>query len=149
MTLTGEDGQPLVYPARLSDNHRDIAARYLRELPPEQRQPILDELEGRFRAEGKGMKPVYDAISFLHSLCKRVQQRRLSAQPGTRASAKHVVTRKRLIPNSLPLPLPPPPEETEERRQRRKAVCQAEIAKMRKLLGMRASTRNQEVTSES
>ena len=71
---TGEDSQPLVYPSRLCENHRDIAASYLSALAPEQRQPILDELEGRFRAEAKGMKPVYDEISFLHSLCKRMRQ---------------------------------------------------------------------------
>ena len=64
------------------DNHRDIAARYLSELAPDQRQPILDELEGRFRAEGKGMKPVYDEISFLHALCKQVEQGKFLAQPG-------------------------------------------------------------------
>jgi hypothetical protein len=43
---TGENDQPLVYPPRLCDNHREIAARYLSELSPEQRQPILDELAG-------------------------------------------------------------------------------------------------------
>ena len=41
---TGENDQPLVYPPRLCDNHREIAARYLSELSPEQRQPILDEV---------------------------------------------------------------------------------------------------------
>ncbi len=72
--LTGEDDQPLVYPARLCENHHEIAARHLSALSPEQRQPILDELEGRFRAEEKGMKPVYDEISFLHSLCKLMKR---------------------------------------------------------------------------
>ena len=55
---------------RLCDNQRDIANRYLRALSPAQRQPILDELEGRFQAEQKGMKPVYDEISFLIRLCE-------------------------------------------------------------------------------
>ncbi|MCP4128101.1 MAG: helix-turn-helix domain-containing protein, partial [Gammaproteobacteria bacterium] len=66
----GEDGQPLVYPGRLGENHREIANRYLDMLSPEQRQPILDELEGRFQAEQKGMTPVYDDIRFLGSLCR-------------------------------------------------------------------------------
>ena len=71
---TGEDNQPLVYPARLCDNHREVADRYLSALAPEQRQPILDELAGRFQAEAKGMKPVYDELSFLRSLCKQMGQ---------------------------------------------------------------------------
>ena len=66
--ITAEGGRPLVYPTRLCDNHRDIAARALSALAAEQRQPILDELEGRFRAEAQGMKPVYDALSFLQAL---------------------------------------------------------------------------------
>ena len=40
-------------------------------------------------------------------------------------------------------------EETEEQRQRRMAICQTEIAKMRKILGMRASTHDQAVSEES
>jgi hypothetical protein len=68
--LAGESGCPLVYPARMSENHRELAARSLSRLSPEERQPILDELEGRIQAEARGMKPVYDEISFLHSLCK-------------------------------------------------------------------------------
>ncbi|MES9958672.1 MAG: STY4528 family pathogenicity island replication protein [Sedimenticola sp.] len=50
-THAGEDGEPLVYPRRLSENQRDIANRYLFKLAPADRQTILDELEGRFQAE--------------------------------------------------------------------------------------------------
>ncbi|MCP4875021.1 MAG: helix-turn-helix domain-containing protein, partial [Gammaproteobacteria bacterium] len=73
-TLTGEGDRPLVYPTRLSVNHRELAAHCLAKLEPEQRQPVLDELEGRFQAEQKGMKPVYDEISFLISLCRLTKQ---------------------------------------------------------------------------
>jgi hypothetical protein len=31
---------------------------------------VLDELQGRLESEQKGMKPVYDELRFLHSLCK-------------------------------------------------------------------------------
>ena len=72
--LTGEGDCPLIYPTRLSDNHRELAAHYLAKLAAEQRQPVLDELEGRIQAEAKGMKPVYDEISFLNSLCKLTQR---------------------------------------------------------------------------
>lgn len=146
--LSGEAGQPLVYPSRLSDNHRAIAMRYLRELAPQQRQPVLDELEGRFRAEAKGMNPVYDEISFLQSLCKRVKQGTFLPNLGIRVRDARCTRQKT---DSLPAPKrsPRPPTETDEARQRRKAACQAEITKMRNVLGMRAVTGNQEVTEES
>jgi len=146
--LTREDGQPLVYPARLSDNHRDIATRYLSKLQPDQRQPILDELEGRFRAEGKGMKPVYDEISFLYSLCKRVRRGEFQPNLGIKVRDGRC-QEEQSDPKRLPLPVSQPPEETEARRQQRKAICQAEIAKMRTLLSMRSATRDQEVSGES
>ncbi len=63
-------GQLLVYPRRLSVNQQGLADRYLRIVPAEDRQAILDELEGRFRSEQKGMKPVYDEIRFLNYLCQ-------------------------------------------------------------------------------
>jgi len=122
--------------------------RYLSELTPEQRQPILDELEGRFRAESKGMKPVYDEVSFLHSLCNRVRRGKFQPNLGIKVRDGRC-HEKKSDPKGLSLPLPRPPEDTEERKQRRKAVSQAEIAKMRKRLGMRASTGDQDVTSES
>jgi hypothetical protein len=86
--MAGEDGQPLVYPKRLSENHRAIAEHYLEHLNPQQRQPILDELEGRFRAEAKGMRPVYDELSFLHALCE------LTRQPGFPRTARQLTVPK-------------------------------------------------------
>jgi hypothetical protein len=146
--LTGEDNQPLIYPARLCDNHREIAARYLSALAPEQRQPILDELEGRFRAEEKGMKPVYDALSFLHALCKQMGQGKFLPNLGIK------VRDGRLGRRNADPPVPPtqparPPRETDEERRERKATYKARISEMRKILGMRPSTENQDVTGES
>ena len=62
----------LVYPRRLDDNQRAMAARYLAVVPVDQRQSVLDELEGRIRAEQQGAKPVYDELSYLHQLCAQV-----------------------------------------------------------------------------
>jgi hypothetical protein len=146
--LTGEGNQPLVYPARLCDNHREIAARHLSALAPEQRQPILDELEGRFRAEEKGMTPVYDEISFLHSLCKLMRQGSFQPNLGIKVRDGRR-ERKKPGPKVPPTNLSQPSRETDEQRQRRKAVSKAEIAKMRKQLGMRAPTVNQGITDES
>ena len=64
--------KPLIYPRRLSTSQRPLADHYLSLIPAEQRQPVLDELEGRFRSEQKGMSPVYDELRFLYRLCQLV-----------------------------------------------------------------------------
>lgn len=61
----------LVYPKRLSANQRAIAARFLEQVPSARRQPVLDELEGRLRAEAQGARPVYDELRYLHELCRQ------------------------------------------------------------------------------
>ena len=65
-----ESAPPLIYPKRLSENQCELADRYLNTVAEEVQQAILDELEGRFRSEQKGMKPVYDELRFLHYLCR-------------------------------------------------------------------------------
>ena len=62
----------LIYPNRLIADQRELAARYLERVPVEQRQSVLDELEGRIRAEKHGAKPVYDELRYLHHLCTQV-----------------------------------------------------------------------------
>ena len=147
-TLTGEGNQPLVYPARLCENHREIATCYLSALAPEQRQPILDELAGRFLAEKRGMKPVYDELSFLHSLCKLMRQGKFQPNLGIRVRDGRC-DRKNNDPKVPPIKAARPPRETDEQRQKRMAVSKVQVAEMRKLLGMRAATGNQDVTGES
>lgn len=141
-TLTGEDNQPLVYPTRLSDNHREMAARYLSALAPEQRQLILDELEGRFQAEAKGMKPVYDEISFLHSLCKLMRQGKFLPNLGVKVRNRRRERKKASVEASLGK-LPQLPRETDEQRRQRKASGQKHITEMRKMLGMKRNHKNQ------
>jgi hypothetical protein len=146
--LTGEDNQPLVYPVRLCDNHRDIADRYLSALAPEQRQPVLDELEGRFRAEAKGMNPVYDELSFLHALCKQMGEGKFLPNLGVKVRDGRQ-GRKKSDQSVSPTASSQRSRETDEQRRKRKAGGKAQIAEMRKLLGMRPSTDNQDVTDES
>jgi hypothetical protein len=146
--LTGEDNQPLVYPARLSENHRDIAARYLRELAPGQRQPVLDELEGRFQAEAKGMNPVYDELSFLYALCKQMRQGKFLPNLGVKVRDRRH-ERMKVSTASSQRKLPQPPGETDERRQRRSACGQKHIAEMKKLIGRRSETKKQDVKGDT
>ncbi|MCG7890141.1 MAG: STY4528 family pathogenicity island replication protein [Candidatus Thiodiazotropha endolucinida] len=139
-----EHGKPLVYPGRLCDNQRDIANRYLRALSPAQRQPILDELEGRFLAEQKGMRPVYDEISFLIRLCDLTKSGDFLPNLGIKvrdARRAREARRDRVDRRDTPAS----PKETEEQRQRRMAVTQERVAEMRKALGM---PRNKESLSE-
>lgn len=74
MREANDDPAPtsLVYPRRLNDNQREMAARYLAVVPTDQRQGVLDELEGRIQAEQQGAKPVYDELRYLHQLCAQV-----------------------------------------------------------------------------
>lgn len=60
---------PLIYPRRLSDNQKALAARYLATVEAPQRQALLDELQGRIASESRGMAPLYDELRFLYALC--------------------------------------------------------------------------------
>jgi len=143
--LTGEDAEPLVYPARFGRNMRDIAARCLSKLAPEQRQPILDELEGRFRAEAMGMTPVYDEISFLHALCKRMTQGTFQPKLGVKVRDRRCERKKAGSEH----PLPNPATETEAERKRRMVAGRVWIAEIRQKIGLPPPTKNQCVRDES
>ncbi len=131
----GEDGEPLIYPRRLGENQRDIANRYLFKLAPADRQPILDELEGRFQAEQKGMKPVYDEISFLFRLCELMKSGEFVPNLGIKVrDARHArkIQRQQVARQDTATEL----KETEEQRQKRMALAKVRMDEMRKALGM-------------
>ncbi|MFC1348847.1 MAG: helix-turn-helix domain-containing protein [gamma proteobacterium symbiont of Phacoides pectinatus] len=131
----GEQGEPLVYPRRLGENQRDIANRYLSKLAPADRQPILDELEGRFQAEQKGMKPVYDEISFLFRLCERMKSGEFVPNLGIKvrdARRARETQRQQAARQDTATE----PKETEEQRQNRMALAKVRMDEMRKALGM-------------
>jgi hypothetical protein len=112
-----------------------VATRYLARVPATQRQPVLDELEGRFRAEQHGAKPVYDELRYLHHLC--VQVNRGGFQPnlglkvqGERARRAQEVEERRQAARAE--------EETRRRRQQRTRGVSGEspLAAARKALGL-------------
>jgi len=125
----------LIVPPRLKDNQRALAARYLATIPVEHRQPVLDELAGRFQAEQYGAKPVYDELRYLHHLCVQVNRGGFVPNLGLKIQAER--DRRRREAERLR------EEAAERERERMERAARppgdspiAEIRKIRKLLGM-------------
>ena len=133
--LTGASvsDQPLIYPPRLSDNQRRLADRYLDMIAPDDRQRVLDELQGRLESEQKGMKPVYDELRFLHALCKAAEKVSLCPISGS----------EWLKDESRGLSRPPPPLDPQqeaidaEKRERARAHGLEQLAKLRQSFASR------------
>ena len=127
--------ESLIYPPRLTANQREIAARYLASVPAQRRQSVLDELEGRFRAEQQGAKPVYDELRYLHHLCAQVNaggfQPNLSLKvQGERERRAQEVEKRRQEDKKVA-------EERRRRQQRaRKVSGESPLAEVRKALGL-------------
>jgi len=127
-----ENSEPLIYPQRLSDNQRALADRYLTMINPQERQIVLDELQGRLESEQKGMKPVYDELRFLHSLCKAVQQGEFIPNLGIKVAEARVARQQ---------PLQPPEvvqkkELSAEEKQRAQEFGSQQLAKLKKSFSM-------------
>jgi hypothetical protein len=133
--IAGEDGRPLIYPRRLGEDHREIANRHLGALSPVQRQPILDELEGRLQAEQRGMKPVYDEISFLVSLCKLSKNGKFQPNLGVKVR-EHRMEREAMRQRARAAAEDTELGESEQQREKRLAAGQVRLSSMRRALGM-------------
>ena len=125
----------LVWPSRLDANQRIIAERYLRTIDAKHRQAVLDELEGRFRAETKGMDPLYDELSFLHALCRAVTAGKFHPRLGLRVCSERTGRARTRMPASTPR-IAEPAEETAEQRIERMAHAREHMTKIRAILGM-------------
>lgn len=91
----------LIYPRRLSEEQRKVADRLLKPFSVNERQRLLDEMEGRIRAEQQGMDPLYDELSFLNTLCKALKKRTFKYNLGIkvhdeRQARKRAEKKKRL-----------------------------------------------------
>lgn len=125
----------LIFPARLQENQRALAVRYLAQIPVEQRQAVLDELAGRIQAEQHGAKPVYDELRYLHHLC--LEATRGGFHPNLGLKVRNERDRRRRETERLR-------EEGAAREQaRRERVSRSPgenpLAELRKQLGMPAS----------
>lgn len=135
----------LIYPRRLTANQREVAERYLARVPAAQRQPVLDELEGRFRAEQQGAKPVYDELRYLHHLCIQVNTGGFEPNLGLKVQGER--SRRAQEAEEHRQAARAQEEERRRRQQRgRGASGESPLAKARKALGLplldRASARS-------
>lgn len=128
----------LIYPKRLTANQRELAARYLAAIPAPQRQAVLDELEGRLRAEQYGAKPVYDELRYLHHLCTKVNgggfQANLGLKVGQERSRRQREAEQRTASAKRD-------EHGSRRPQPRGPAAEASLETLRKSLGLPASSR--------
>jgi len=145
--VAGENNVPLIYPKRLGENQRELADRYLTTVSADLRQPILDELEGRFRSEEKGMAPLYDEMSFLFSLCKAMKKGEFRENLGIKVHeerrAREKACRKR-AERSVQTPNPSAREMRD-----RVAAGEGPLAEMRKSLGMPTRLTQEDGTDKS
>lgn len=122
----------LIVPPRLKDNQRALAARYLATIPVEHRQPVLDELAGRFEAERHGAKPVYDELRYLHHLCVQVNRGGFVPNLGLKVQGER--DRRRREAERLRAEAAERERERQEREKR--PPGESPLAEIRKLLGM-------------
>ena len=127
-----ENSESLIYPRRLSDNQKVLADRYLSMIDPQEQQFVLDELQGRLESEQKGMKPVYDELRFLHSLCKAVQQGEFIPNLGIKVAEARVARQQPLLPSEEAQEKEP----TEEEKQRARELGFQQLAKLRQSFGI-------------
>jgi hypothetical protein len=128
--------EALIVPPRLKDNQRALAARYLGTIPAEHRQPVLDELAGRFLAEQHGAKPIYDELRYLHHLCVQVNRGGFVPNLGLKVQAERDGRRheaERLREEAAEC-------ERERKERAERPPGENPIAEIRKMLGMPASS---------
>lgn len=122
----------LIYPPRLSENQKHLADRYLAMIDPDDRQLVLDELQGRLESEQKGMKPVYDELRFLHSLCKAAQQGEFVPN----LAIKVVEARQERVRQAPPREDEAQKAKAAEERERSRDYGREQLAKLRASLNM-------------
>ena len=123
-----------MYPHRLNDNQREMAARYLAVIPAEQRQGVLDELEGRIRAEQQGAKPVYDELRYLHRLCAQVNAGGFQPNLGLKVQRERSRRAQAVVERRQDAQAEPVARQTPQGPVR-SATGEASLAEARKILG--------------
>jgi Helix-turn-helix domain len=123
---------PLTFPARLSDNQKALAKKYLAKIPGALHQPLLDELIGRLQAESFGAKPLYDELRFLHALCRAAKRGEFVPNLGIKVTE----ARARSHAQNAPVQKPPPPRTSPADSQAAQQAAREHLGLMRQHLGL-------------
>ena len=124
---------PLIFPARLSDNQKALAEKYLAQHPMALRQVLLDELSGRLQAESYGAEPLYDELRFLHALCRAAKQGDFVPNLGLKVAEARQQRHAQKQPDRT---RPPQPPTSEADRLAHKHAAQDHLRLMRQNLGL-------------
>ena len=148
--ITGAGEAALIYPGRLSDNQRELADRYLSSVPPDQRQAILDELEGRIQSERKGMNLLYDEMRFMYSLCKALKNGEFRSNLGIKVYEDRLARERVRQQQALAIAqrqqcIDPGSEVIHKRMEVRKRS----LAEIKKTLGKRSQSRQENSTGDA
>ena len=129
----------LVYPRRLSEKQREVADHHLSRVPVEKRQNLLDEMEGRIRAEKLGMPPLYDDLSFLNTLCKALKNGTFKFNLGIKVEESRQVKKRAELEKLVDITDQSDSEKLKELR-REIVAGRGPLADIRKILGMHKSS---------
>lgn len=129
----------LIYPRRLSEKQREVADHHLSRVPVEKRQNLLDEMEGRIRAEKLGMPPLYDDLSFLNTLCKALKNGTFKFNLGIKVEESRQVKKRAELEKLVDITDQSDSEKLKELR-REIVAGRGPLANIRKILGMHKSS---------
>lgn len=132
----------LIYPRRLSEEQRKVADRFLNQVPVNQRQRLLDEMEGRIRAEQQGMAPLYDELNYLNTLCNALKKGTFKFNLGIKVFDKRQDRKRAAKKKMVELADRSDSQKLEELRREIRAG-RGPIADIRKMLKMPNSSRNE------
>jgi len=78
----------LYFPDDISANERDLAVMYLKPIPINQRQDVLDEWNGRLQSATNRNAPIDNPIGYLATLCRRAKSGEFQLTIGLRVRDK-------------------------------------------------------------
>jgi hypothetical protein len=132
----------LIYPRRISERQRDVVDRHLSCVPANQRQALLDEMEGRIRAEQLGMKPLFDELNYLKTLCNALNKGMFELNLGIKVEEERKA-RKRARDKKIVDQIDQSDSQKLEELRREIRAGRGPLADIRKILRMPNSSRNE------
>ena len=131
----------LIYPRRLSERHLHVVDRHLCSVPASQRQDLLDEMEGRIRAEELGMEPLFDELNYLKTLCKALNKGKFELNLGIKVQEERKA-RKRAKDKKIVEQVDQTDNQKLEELRKEIRAGRGPLADIRKMLRMPNASRN-------